>query len=84
MFTNLDMNFICYSIQEALENGVSALNNSYNDSSMNEGIVQVLEQQRKIGNIVSQSIVQEDESDLEEELKNILAESDAQALEQKL
>lgn len=79
---------------EAYKIGLSALKNSFGDPSMNEEKIQdtlfeletVLEQQRDIENIMSQSIAQEEgESDLEEELKNILAESDAQAtLEQEL
>jgi hypothetical protein len=77
---------------EAYKIGLSALKNSFGDPSMNEEKIQdtlfeletVLEQQRDIENIMSQSIVQEEgESDLEEELKNILAESEeAQAEEE--
>nr|CAH0102021.1 unnamed protein product [Daphnia galeata] len=81
-------------VMEAYKIGLSALKNSFGDPSMNEEKIQdtlfeletVLEQQRDIENIMSQSIAQEEgESDLEEELKNILAESDAQAtLEEEL
>jgi hypothetical protein len=76
---------------EAYKIGLSALKNSFGDPSMNEEKIQdtlfeletVLEQQRDIENIMSQSIVQEEgESDLEEELKNILAESEEAQAEQ--
>lgn len=73
---------------EAYKIGLSALKNSFGDPSMNEEKIQdtlfeletVLEQQRDIGNIMSQSLVQEEnESDLEEELKNIMAEDAAKS-----
>ncbi|XP_046656454.1 charged multivesicular body protein 7-like [Daphnia pulicaria] len=78
-------------VMEAYKIGLSALKNSFGDPSMNEEKIQdtlfeletVLEQQRDIENIMSQSIVQEEgESDLEEELKNILAESEEAQAEQ--
>ena len=77
---------------EAYKIGLSALKNSFGDPSMNEEKIQdtlfeletVLEQQRDIENIMSQSIGQEEgESDLEEELKNILAESEEAQAEEK-
>lgn len=84
----------CYLLQvmEAYKIGLSALKNSFGDPSMNEEKIQdtlfeletVLEQQRDIENIMSQSLGQEEgESDLEEELKNILAESEEAQAEEK-
>lgn len=81
-------------VMEAYKIGLSALKNSFGDPSMNEEKIQdtlfeletVLEQHRDIENIMSQSLVREEnESDLEEELKNIMAEANSQsALEEEL
>ena len=81
-----------FQILEAYQIGLSALKNSFGgDLSLNEDKIQdkliefegVLEQHRDMANILSNTItVDENESDLEEELKNILAKDDSPDLDQ--